>query len=261
LPTERSPASTAVRKSLAGLTDAAAPGSATSWQEHLALRGWAMVPGVACDADNAALHALARALGRASVSGIHTGANVEAGAVNRVEAMDMPRIDPGGKVILSTSADVFPLHSDDTFAAAPCRHVLMHCWQADPSGGGISRVADVRDILARLPTWAIERLQQPDFASPAGPLAVLFPIAGETDACGIRFNHRDFVSYGERYGPALSGEQMAALDALLQAADACEQTMLLAAGDCLVVDNHRVLHGRTAFDPASGRLLKRLRVA
>ncbi len=33
----------------------------------------------------------------------------------------------------------------------------------------------------------------------------------------------------------------------------CQVRLALAAGDCLVLDNHRMLHGRTGMDPAAGR--------
>ena len=206
------------------------------------------------------------ALGAVSSTGITAGQpNVEQGAVNRVEAMDVPRIDPGGRTVLSTSADDFPLHSDDTFARAPVRSVLMHCWQADADGGGVSRVAHVADIPWRACTARDRRarLRVPDFPSPFGLASVLFePEAGDRGPC-IRFNHRrDFVSYGERYGPALAPDQVAALDQVLHAANGCARNMMLARGDCLIVDNRRVLHGRSAFAPRSGRLLqRRLRVA
>jgi hypothetical protein len=44
----------------------------------------------------------------------------------------------------------------------------------------------------------------------------------------------------------------------LAAAHAAADQVLLEAGDCLVIDNRRVLQGRVAFDPASPRLLKRV---
>jgi alpha-ketoglutarate-dependent taurine dioxygenase len=40
----------------------------------------------------------------------------------------------------------------------------------------------------------------------------------------------------------------------------CKHDIALQQGDCIIVDNHRALHGRSAFDPSSGRLIKRLRI-
>jgi hypothetical protein len=235
----------------------------SDWAERLAVAGYVVVPGVALDDDNAALRALGAALGATSATGITPGQpNVEQYGINRVEAMDLPRIDPGGRTVLSTSADEFPLHTDDTFARSPVRSVLMHCWQADAAGGGVSRVAHVADILAGLAPATVDRLRVPDFPSPFGLAPVLFaPEAGHGNAPCIRFNQRDFVSYGERYGPTLAPDQLAALEQVLDAASRCVQELMLSREDCLVVDNRRVLHGRTAFSPRSGRLLKRLRVA
>lgn len=237
----------------------------TGWPEALMRQGFAVVPGIALDDDNAALRHLGARLGQASSHGIRAGdRNAEQFGVNRVEAMDVPRLDPAGRVILSTSADDFPLHTDDTFTAAPVRWVLMHCWRADPAGGGVSVVTDLRDILPDLDAATIARLRVADFPSPYGLAPVLFPAAQAAahveDPWGIRFNLRDFVGYGERFGPALSAPQHEALQAVMAAAERHSRRLMLAPGDCLVVDNHRVLHGRSAFAPDSGRLLKRLRV-
>ena len=223
--------------------------------------------GVACDADNASLRTLGEALGNASATGIRPGdRNAEQHGVNRVEAMEAPRLDPAGNVILSTSAQDFPLHTDDTFTPEPVRYVLMHCWQADPSGAGVSELAHVDDLLPQLPTAMQEVLRTGQFAAPYGSGPVLFDTpdvstAQAASTIGIRFNHRDFLGYAQRFGPPLGTAQHAALEAVLAAARASTQRLLLARGDCLVVDNHKVLHGRTAFNARSGRLLKRLRVA
>ena len=122
----------------------------------------------------------------------------------------------------------------------------------------------MRDILGDLDAATIARLRVADFPSPYGLAPVLFPLpaqaAGEGGPWGIRFNLRDFVGYGERFGPLLSPAQHDALRAAMAAAERHAQRLMLEAGDCLVVDNHRVLHGRSAFTPGCGRLLKRLRV-
>jgi alpha-ketoglutarate-dependent taurine dioxygenase len=228
---------------------------AAHWREELAVAGHAVVRGVALDADDAALRSLATALCPAP----RGAAARPAEGIARVEAMDVPRRDPTGRAILSTTADDFPLHTDDTFAAQPARFVLMHCWQADAAGGGTSLLAHVRDLLPRLDAAAIGLLREPLFASPFGLAPVLWDDPGDGQPC-IRFNHRDFASFGERYGPRLTPAQAPVLDTVLAAARTCTTPIHLAPGDCLVVDNHRVLHGRTAFHQASGRLLKRLRV-
>lgn len=236
---------------------------AADWREQLAVAGYAVVRGVALDGDNRALRALAATLGATSASGVGAAPNqpnAEADGISRVEAMDLPRRDPAGREILSTTAGVFPLHTDDTFVARPARYVLMYCWKADAAGGGVSQLAHVRDLLPQLAGQSRAHLREAVFASPFGPAPVLWGDAASATPC-IRFNHRDFASFGERYGPVLTADRVRILDEVLVAARACAVDVRLAAGDCLVVDNHRVLHGRTAFDPGSGRLLKRLRVA
>jgi alpha-ketoglutarate-dependent taurine dioxygenase len=230
----------------------------SSWQERLRTVGHAVVHGVALDDDNAALRALGAQLGTASFHGARPGMpNVEGHGVSSIQALDRPVLDPAGRVVLSTSPATFRLHTDDTFSRTPARWVLMHCWYADPAGGD-SLLAHVDDVLPRLPADMVRRLEAADFPSPDGPAPVLF--GGADVVRKVRFNHRDFVGYGERFGPALAPDQLRCLDAVLLAAEAVSLRLRLETGDCLVVDNHRVLHGRTAFAAGSGRLLKRLRI-
>lgn len=230
-----------------------------SWEEELRTSGVAVVRGVALDATNRELREIGAMLGSASLSGIHPGSpNSEEFAICRVEALEQPCVDPVGQLILSTSAAEFPLHTDDTFAPQPARWVLMHCWRADEAGGGVSRVSRLTDFLPQLSTTAVKHLKAKGFASPFGSAPVLFATS-EADM-GIRFNRRDFDSYAKRFGPPLSGPQADALDEVMAAANAHAREVALSMGDCLIVDNWRVLHGRTAFAAGSGRLLKRLRV-
>ena len=54
--------------------------------------------------------------------------------------------------------------------------------------------------------------------------------------------------------------QLALLDRFEAATQAASFTFALAAGDCLILDNRRALHGREAFEDDGSRLLKRVRV-
>lgn len=221
-------------------------------------QGWAVVPGLALDPDNAALLRLGRRLGQVSLNGYKPDApDAEPEGVKRVEALSQPKLDPANEPVLSTTHRHFGLHTDDFFTAQPVRWVLMHCWQPDPTGGGRSLLADVRQIVPRLSAGALQRLQQPDFPGPAGWQPILQATARGWQ---VRFNHRDMVAFAACFGPALAPDQRAALDELDEVASVVASSLQLAPGDCLVVDNHRVLHGRTAFDAHSHRLLKRLRV-
>jgi alpha-ketoglutarate-dependent taurine dioxygenase len=228
------------------------------YKAQLQSQGWAVVPGVALDADNAALIALGRSLGEVSAQGNHHGApNLENLGVNRVEAMEQPLRDGAGNEVFSSNAALFPLHTDNSFSAQPVRYVLMHCWQADPVGGE-SWVAHVDDMLALCDGDLVQRLHSTVYPTPFGQATVLG--TREPGQTTIRFNCRDMHSFAKIRKAPLSQQASSDLVTLEAAAMQCLQRVQLRAGDCIVADNHRVLHGRSAFSPGSGRLLKRLRI-
>jgi alpha-ketoglutarate-dependent taurine dioxygenase len=226
---------------------------------HALAHGHCVVRHVGLDADNASLIALGKQLGTLSFQSHHKQLpSAENEGVYRVQVMDAPLHDSAGNIVLSSNADEFPLHTDDSYSPAPAHYVLMHCWQADAQGGGESWVAHVDAIVALAAADLIQRLASTPYPTPFGNASVL-----RHDAAGqwrVRFNCRDMMSFAQLRQQALSAQQTDDLLAFEQLAMQCMQRMQLAPGDCIVVDNHRVLHGRSAFDPASGRLLKRLRV-
>lgn len=221
--------------------------------------GWAVYPNIPLDANNAALLALGERFGAISMQGSHKGApNLENDGVNRVENMDQPLRDAAGNAVLSSNADEFPLHTDDSYSPSPARFVLMHCWQPDASGGGESWLAHVDRIAAIAPPDLLERLAMQSYATPYGSTPLL-----QRDAEGawrVRFNRRDMIGFAKLRFQFVSEQKKQDLAAFETLAMQCKESVALRQGDCIVVDNHRVLHGRSGFDPKSGRLIKRLRI-
>jgi alpha-ketoglutarate-dependent taurine dioxygenase len=221
--------------------------------------GWAVLPSLTLDADNASLLALGQRFGKTSMLGNRSGAkHFENDGVNRVENADTPMRDGVGNPALSSTADEFPLHTDDSFAPAPARFVLMHCWQADASGGGQSWVAHVDAVLAIAPPDLIERLASSPYTTPYGSALVLQRDA--QNAWRLRFNLRDMIGFAKLRFQVISEQKRKDLTAFGELAMQCVKRISLERGDCIVVDNHRVLHGRSSFDAKSGRLIKRLRI-
>jgi alpha-ketoglutarate-dependent taurine dioxygenase len=230
-----------------------------AWTADLRQQGWTVVKNVALDADNAALRQLGAQLGQTSAQGTHRGApNLEEHGVNRVENMDVPLRDAVGNAVLSSNAEEFPLHTDDSYSPQPARYVLMHCWQADADGGGVSWVAHVDRIAELASPDLLARLLTQKYTTPYGSAPVLWRDAEQ--ALRIRFNRRDMHGFAKLRWQAMSEQQRQDLAELEQLAMRVVERIALQAGDCIVVDNHRVLHGRSAFNPRSGRLIKRLRI-
>jgi alpha-ketoglutarate-dependent taurine dioxygenase len=224
-------------------------------------KGWAVFPNLAMDADNASLLALGKRLGKISMQGSFVESpNFEEHGVNRVESMDVPMLDGAGNEVFSTNAKDFPLHTDDTFSATPCRFVLMHCWQADRSGGGVSWLAHIDEIMAIMPPDLLQRLERSLYTAPFGYTSVLKK--AEQGHWRVQFNQTNMKAFARlRFQMShLDAQKWNDLKAFEALAMQCLHHIALNTGDCIVVDNHRALHGRSAFDAGSGRLLKRLRV-
>lgn len=222
--------------------------------DALLARGWTRLSGLDCRPDNAPLLAIARALGTVSMHALpwRSGLVEEAG-VQRVAALASTPGDQFGKPLLSAHHTTFPLHSDEAFAARPCRYVLLHCWQADPDGGGQSLLATRQRIEALADAATRHALLAERFDYPCGPSVTLAPAL-------MRYNRQEVEGQQRRHYGHLLAETQPWLDRLDAAFLAAAEHVSLAPGDLLIVDNHRTLHGRSAFAAGSPRLLKRVRV-
>jgi alpha-ketoglutarate-dependent taurine dioxygenase len=233
--------------------------SPDSLYHNVLQQGWAVFPDVVAEPTNTALLALGRRFGATSLQGTRSGApNLENDGVNRVENMDTPMRDAVGNAVLSSNSEEFPLHTDDSYSPKPARYVLMHCWQADESGGGESWLAHVDQIIALAPPALVDRLATQSYTTPYGSAPVLWRDAKQQ--WRVRFNRRDMIGFAKLRFQFMNAQKRDDLAAFEQLAMQCKQSVPLRQGDCIVVDNHRVLHGRSAFNPESGRLIKRLRI-
>jgi hypothetical protein len=171
---------------------------------------------------------------------------------------------------VSTTRDEFELHTDSTALLQPHDCVLLACQLASPDGGGESRILHVdtlRSALAeRHGSDVVEALSQPVFPFPLndprhGTGFRRAPVLDwEEGRTRIRYR-RDALAMGLAVEPIEPAHQRA-LDALEEVVgDArLQASCMLEPGDVLVLDNRRVLHGRTAIRPGAERLLRRLKV-
>jgi alpha-ketoglutarate-dependent taurine dioxygenase len=232
-----------------------AHGAHAGWRDALHARGVAVLRDVPCDPDNAALRMLGAELGAPSLHGLpYRSGLVEAGGVQRVEALADAPLDQFGEPLLSGHHAAFPLHSDEAFLERPAQWVILHCWRSDADGDGVCVLADRDDAVrvADMPTRnALRGLALPY------PHATTVTLA---DDGLLRYNRRECEGAALRKAVPLTAAQSEWLDRFDMLFDAIGRTLLLLPGDALVIDNHRMLHGRTAFGAGSQRLLKRLRI-
>ncbi|MCW5770426.1 MAG: TauD/TfdA family dioxygenase [Rhodospirillaceae bacterium] len=207
--------------------------------------GWAVIADVPCWIGNTELLAVAGSLGAIRRYGPRFGDPAW-------EGHDVYRI--------SAATEAGPaetnLHSDESYLPTPSRYVLFHCWEENLEDGANS-LADVDDILGNLDGAAIERCYAAAFRWSMLEAPILTRISGRSRPL-VRFNRR-LAAPPE--GAANDDPVLAALPALFERAAArVARRCTLHRGDCLVIDNHRVLHGRPHFKPGSPRLLKRVAV-
>jgi gamma-butyrobetaine dioxygenase len=171
------------------------------------------------------------------------------------------RVDPAQPVATRMSHFLGP-HTDTCWRQSLIGLLLMHCLQAH-SKGGRSMLVDGFAVAARL------REQSPEAFALLSTVPIAFGsvVADRDDwrASGrVMSVSADGVIEGIRYNGNSIG-QLDLPDDLIEPVYAALEKFesilydlslwwrpLLAPGDLLVIDNHRVLHGREAFDAAAG---------
>ena len=132
---------------------------------------------------------------------------------------------------------------------------LISHFAPDDNNTLLVRLANILNIL---PEKHRLTLQECRFPAPFGAVAILYLVGGNMR---IRYNRLEVDRAASVAKVALTPRQCAALDSLDDAIEATQLRFHLKQAECLVMDNHRVLHGRTPLSPHSDRLLKRVRLS
>ncbi len=154
----------------------------------------------------------------------------------------------------------FDYHTDLQYVDDPPDYIAILCVTPDARGEGRSIFADIRAAAGGLSAEALAELQQPRFAFKAPPhyrggLVARKPIL-EKDAGGA---WRVRVRFDRATADSPAAE--AALKELSRALDQHRIEFLVGRGQAYIIDNRRVVHGRTPFSPTfskSDRHLKRI---
>ena len=156
----------------------------------------------------------------------------------------------GAEAQVSTSSRTTLLfHTETAFHPHRPRYLLLLALRGDPSAG--TTLASIHDLLPLLDEATVETLRQPRFrvavdasfrggrASGLGPPRAV--IEGTLEEPTLVYDADLMVGVDHR--------AEAALGAVGDAVQRAHQTVVLEAGDLLVVDNNRAVHGRTRFTP------------
>jgi alpha-ketoglutarate-dependent taurine dioxygenase len=159
--------------------------------------------------------------------------------------------DNRGRVVMSSTASRFPLHTDGYNLHEPPRYVLLY--RTDGSNDTPTNlVADASVALASLGGTDRATLREPIYHSARGGVAVLAKVSGQDL---FRFNP-------EEMQPSDMAERaLAVVTRLCGALTAITEDLLLHRGDCLIMNNWRMCHGRGALEQGSGRVLLRMWVS
>lgn len=166
-----------------------------------------------------------------------------------------------GKVTrYSRTPDALPLHTDCSNQTVPPNLVAFAMERPDPEGGGESVMLSALDLVHELPEDLVSLLRQPVFPFTAKKR---YPILqGEGDDVQIRYYSQQITSaLGEHC--TLSDTLQEALDELERYLDLSQRSVRFAmqAGEVVIMDNQRVLHGRSAMAANSPRLMHRFRLS
>lgn len=162
---------------------------------------------------------------------------------------------------VSTSSRVkLGSHTETAFHPYKPRYVMLMCLRGDPSAATTYAIVD--DIVEFLSEDELEILQTDAFVTTVDPS---FMTNGESDArvplTPLTLSPgRSVLVYDELLMSGLTPEAIAALAALHTAVRKATRSVVLQAGEVLVLDNERVVHGRTPFAPrydGTDRWLKR----
>jgi gamma-butyrobetaine dioxygenase len=174
---------------------------------------------------------------------------------------------PNAKLFANQGVFV-PPHTDEAYRYHAQGLALFHCLQAAKGGGGVTILVDgfkvaedlrrenpaAFELLTRVPQQFAQRYDGLDLRSAARLIACDF----DGQIVGVRFNTLGSIA------PDLPQELIAPFyDALRKLAVLHRDTnnwlqIPLEPGDLLIIDNERVLHGRTAFNPQADKRHLRL---
>ncbi|WP_190127439.1 TauD/TfdA family dioxygenase [Streptomyces mashuensis] len=208
--------------------------------------------------DTTALVIAAAALGRVDPS--YNGPNPDSLVHDVVDSEARPYRDPD------------PFHTDSPLLAHPHAYLGLLCVRPSPAGDGQTVLVSAADVAAAIADRShLRALQDPcyPFAVPHEPgsdepSVTTHPILTMSGGgATVRYCPVRVTAGVERAGQALDEEHVSALRAFERALESqhLPTVFLLRAGELLLLDNRRLLHGRTDVGPEGvGRHLMRVKV-
>jgi L-asparagine oxygenase len=153
-------------------------------------------------------------------------------------------------VQFGSNAVEFLLHTETPFRDVSPDFLTLLCVRGDPAGLARTRVAPIAGVVARLPPDRREVLRRPLFAFETDTPVRVVDGRGLTEPQPVltEADGRPLIEYvDDLLGIDAAAREVLALMRERLAAEAVD--VALTAGDMLVLDNFRVVHGRNAIEP------------
>jgi alpha-ketoglutarate-dependent taurine dioxygenase len=171
------------------------------------------------------------------------------------------QIDPdeagktGAVTRYSRTHQPLPPHTDTAYSPRPHSLVAFQMVRSDAEGGR-STVLPVAEVVEALDPDSLTAMRQPHFAFGKGDLPILW---GRPGAESMRYYRAQIEQAAALRGtvPSHPVAVLDKIDAVLERLD--PRRFALADGEVLVINNHKVLHGRTGMAADSKRLMFRFR--
>lgn len=169
-------------------------------------------------------------------------------------------LKPSASTSLARTATEFPLHTDGSFETIPPKCIALHCIESDIDGFGISLLVDGWKVIEKLSPVSRSTLLNSRFqfrrnaeGKEASINAPIFELVEQSYKMRYRNdNNFNLVSLSQDSESALNEfQQLISLPELVV-------SVQLKVGDVLIVNNYRMLHGRTPLSGKQKRTLQRL---
>jgi alpha-ketoglutarate-dependent taurine dioxygenase len=202
-----------------------------------------------------ALLELARQLGEVAEAAVDSSSALQGPIYSVQPRLPAARLSDGhGHLLRSSTGLEFPLHTDGYNVARTIRYVLL--LRVDNSDEQApTHVSDSKLALAQLSQTTLAALGKPVFPSGLGSIPLVGAANG--DSRPIRFSQEEIDRWAPRCHP-LNDLGLAAIFEFHRALMRVRHDVLISQGDCLVIDNQRMCHGRGALANRSRRELRRV---
>jgi len=154
------------------------------------------------------------------------------------------------KIQAASGAAELVAHTEASFARISPDFLALLCLRADPGGSAKTTVADIGETIRNLSHGVRRCLEQPWYAFETDNYDCVIEGRTLTTPTPIlrERNGRPFAEFSTTL-TAVRADAAEALATLTEALTLNAATVTLRPGDLLVLNNRRVVHGRTAFQP------------